>query len=81
VDGPVRLLTLNYLARTTLTGAESTLFVDCFDVLIGCVEVVNDRVVVTQGMRCGEVLIAFASDTLRHSHSGRISTAFHRPTS
>ena len=50
MDGPVRLLTLNYLARTTLTGAESTLFVDCFDVLIGCVEVVNDRAVVTQGM-------------------------------
>ena len=50
VDGPVRLSTLSYLARTTLTDADPTLFVDCFDILIGCVKVISDRAVVTQGM-------------------------------
>ena len=50
LDGPVRLSTLNYLARTTLTNPDPTVFVDCFDVLTGCVKVVNGRAVVTQGM-------------------------------
>ena len=50
LDGPVRLSTLNYLARTTPTNSNPALFVDCFDILIGCVKVVNDRAVATQGM-------------------------------
>ena len=49
LDGPVRLSTLNHLARTTPTSPSPTLFVDCFDILTGCIKVVNDRAVVTQG--------------------------------
>jgi len=50
LDGPVRLPILNYLTATTLTNFDHTLVVDCFDVLLGCVKVSDDRTVVTQGL-------------------------------
>jgi len=67
VDGPVRLSTLNYLARTTLADADPTLFVDCFDILIGCVKVINDKAVVTQGMeRLADMTVLCCLHTLSY---------------
>ena len=48
-DGPARLPAMNYLAMTTLADFDPTLVADCFDILIGCVKVIDGQAVVTQG--------------------------------
>ena len=50
LDEQDRLSTLNYLARTTLVDSDPALVADCFDILIGCVKVIGDKAVITQGM-------------------------------
>jgi len=48
-DGPIRLATLNHLAMTTLADFDPTLVADCFDILTGCVKVIDEKAVVTRG--------------------------------
>jgi len=52
LDGPVRLLVLDYLAtKTTLADFDPTLIIDCFDILLGCVKITDDRhVTIIQGL-------------------------------
>ena len=49
LDGPARLLALNYLATITSADFDPTLAVDCFNVLFDCIEVNNDKATITQG--------------------------------
>jgi len=46
IDGYVRLSVLNYLATITLTYFDPHLVVDCFNILLGCVEVTDGHVAV-----------------------------------
>ena len=50
LDGPVHILTLDYLTTTILPHFDTTLLVDCFDVLFGCIKATNGRATLTQGM-------------------------------
>ena len=50
LDEQDRLSTLNYLARMTLVDPDPALVGYCFDILIGCVNVIDDKAVVIQGM-------------------------------
>ena len=50
LDAPVRLSALNYLTITTLVNVDSTLVVDCFNILFSCIRVIDDKAVITQGM-------------------------------
>ena len=50
LDTPVRLSTLNYLATTTLDNFDPALVTSCFDILFGCVKVVDSKAVITQDM-------------------------------
>ena len=49
LNGPVRLSALNYLATTTSAHFDSTLVADCFDILIGCIRVTDEKVTIVQG--------------------------------
>ena len=49
LDRPVRTSTLSYLATIPPTDFDPTVVVDCFDILFGCVKVINDKVTITQG--------------------------------
>ena len=49
LDEQDRLSTLNYLARTTLADPDPALVSYCFDILISCVNVVNNKAVIIQG--------------------------------
>ena len=42
LDGPVRLLALNYLTAITFSDINPALVVGCFGVLVGCVKITND---------------------------------------
>ena len=67
LDGPVRLLTLNYLATTALVDLDPTLVADCLDILFSCLKVINGKVVITQGMEELATLSALCSlHTLSH---------------
>jgi len=67
LDERDRLSTLNYLARTTLIDLDPILVVNCFDILIGCVKVVNDKAVITQGMeQLATVTVLCCLHTLSH---------------
>ena len=48
LDEPTRLLAMRLLATTTLQGYNPTLAVDCLDVLLHCVGVVNGSAVIVQ---------------------------------
>ena len=50
LDGPVLLSALNYLTMTALVNIDSTLVVDCFNILFSCIRVIDDKAVITQGM-------------------------------
>ena len=50
LDGSVRLSTLNYLATTTLANFDPALVTICFDILFGCVKVIDGKAVITQDM-------------------------------
>ena len=49
LDGPVRLLTLNYLAITTSADPDPTLTAGCFKILTSCIKVIGNEATVTQG--------------------------------
>ena len=49
LDGPVRLLTLNYLTTTKLTYFDPTLVGVCLNILIGCTSTSHMGVVITPG--------------------------------
>ena len=49
LDGPVRLSAMNYLATMTLPDFDPTLVAHCFNVLFGCVKIINGSVVINQG--------------------------------
>ena len=49
LDGPVHLSALKYLTMTTLSEINSTLVVDCFNILFGCIRVTDGKAVITQG--------------------------------
>ena len=62
-----RLSTLNYLARTPLVDPDPTLVADCFDILIGCIRVINGKAVITQGMeQLAAVAVLCCLHTLSH---------------
>ena len=67
LDGPVRLSALKYLASTTLANLNPALVVECFNILSGCVKVIDGEAVIAQGM---EQLAAVSSmcclQTLAH---------------
>ena len=46
LNARVRISALNFLAVTTLTRFDPTLFVKCFDVFVGCINVSNGKVTV-----------------------------------
>jgi len=50
LDVPARLLALKYLATITPARFDTTLTMDCFDTLIGCVKVTNDKVTIIRGL-------------------------------
>ena len=50
LDGPVRIATLSYLATMALVNLNPTIVTDCFDILFGCVKVIEGKATVTQGM-------------------------------
>ena len=50
LDIPVRASVLNYLAPLTPANFDPSPFLDCFDVLVGCVKVTNGHVAIAQGM-------------------------------
>ena len=50
LDVPARLSALNYLATMTQTPFDTTLVIDCFDTLIGCVKVTNGKVTIIRGL-------------------------------
>ena len=50
LDVPARLSALNFLATMTQTPVDTTLVIDCFDTLIGCIKVTNGKVTVIQGL-------------------------------
>ena len=49
LDGPVRLLALDYLVTTTSDSFDPTLVADFFDVLFGCIKINRREVTITQG--------------------------------
>ena len=49
LDGPVRMSALSYLVMTRFTNLDPTLVVDCFDVLFGCLKIINNKKVIAQG--------------------------------
>ena len=64
LDKDVHLSTLEYLATVlALADFNPTLVIDCFNILTGCVKVVNNHVVVTQGLE--QLAIASALCLLR----------------
>ena len=50
LDGPVRLSTLNYLSTMTLVDLDPAIVVDCFDILFGCIMIIEGKITVAQGM-------------------------------
>ena len=50
LDGPVRLLALDYLLMATSANFDPTLVADCFDVLLGCIKAGRWDVTITQGL-------------------------------
>ena len=58
-NGPVRLSTLKYLFTSTeFTDLHSTLIVEYFDLLVGCISTSNKKVVVIQGLEQHAILYA-----------------------
>ena len=50
-NGPVRLSTLKYLLTSAeFTNLNSTLIVECFDLLVGCISISNNKVEIIQGL-------------------------------
>jgi len=49
-DVPARLSALNYLVTMTPAHFDTTLVIDCFDTLIGCVKVANGKVTIIHGL-------------------------------
>ena len=50
LDGPVRASALDYLATTTMAESNPTLVMYCFDILLGSIKVIDDEVVINQGL-------------------------------
>lgn len=50
LDGPVRLSALKHLTTTTLAEFDPILVVDCFNILLGCVKVIDGKAVTAQRM-------------------------------
>ena len=50
LDIPTRLSALNYLANVSQTPFDTPLVIDCFNTLIGCVEVTNGKVTMIKGL-------------------------------
>ena len=50
LEEPVRLSALSYLAGTTSVHFDPTIFVNCLDILTGCINVANGQVTVTRGL-------------------------------
>jgi len=50
LDGPVRLSALNYLATITPTEFDPIIVLDCFNILLCCVKVIDGKAVTAQGM-------------------------------
>ena len=50
LDEPVRLSTLEYLTTTDLINLDPTLAVDCFNILLGCINATGNQVVITEGL-------------------------------
>ena len=83
IGGPGHLSALNHLATITLACFDSTLVADCLDILIGCVNVTNGRVTITQGSEQLAMLSALCClHTLSHltAIDPRIEDIRHRYT-
>ena len=50
LDGPVRLLALDYLPMATSANLDPTLITYCFDILFGCIKVDDYDIIITQGL-------------------------------
>ena len=50
LDGPVRLLALEYLPMATSANFDPTLVADCFDILFGCIIKIGRHAIITQGL-------------------------------
>ena len=69
LDGPIRLLTLSYLATVTPADLGPTLVADCFDILLGCVKNIEGEVVIIQGM---EQLVTVSALCCLHTYSNLV---------
>ena len=67
LDVPARLSAMNCLTTIMPAHFDVTLVIDCFDTLIGCVNIINDKVTIVQGLeQLAEVSTLCCLHTLSH---------------